>query len=181
MYRTTSVEHLSFLYNVGFSILLVSTTLMKPNRPKRFRLQLVIYIYIYIYIYISVCWPLTFHHKAGILTKYASSSSESFFHSKEQRPRFTKPEVSIYLGYFLENYLLVWFQVFAFVNQFTRRIYMMKKSIRRFKQKQFITKKELSHSLRCNGRLSSLLISIFMLSNTVVYHLRLIAIFICSV
>ena len=35
---TTSVELLSRLYNVGFSILLVSTALMRPSRPKRFRL-----------------------------------------------------------------------------------------------------------------------------------------------
>ena len=42
---TTSVEHLSCLNNVGFSILLVSAALMRPNRPKRFRLQLYIYIY----------------------------------------------------------------------------------------------------------------------------------------
>ena len=54
MHTTYIYIYICCPYNIGFSILLVSTTLMRPSRPKRFRLQLYIYIYIYIYMYVCM-------------------------------------------------------------------------------------------------------------------------------
>ena len=48
------------IYSINYAfILLISTTLMRPIRPQRYRLELYIYIYVYmyicIYVYMYIC------------------------------------------------------------------------------------------------------------------------------
>ena len=57
-----------YIYIYIHSILLVSTALMRPNRPKRFRLQLVRYIYIWLALALIILWYYTLF-KIGLISR----------------------------------------------------------------------------------------------------------------